>query len=331
MPLDIIVGERFRKDLGDIDELARSIEEVGLLQPIVVDTAGNLIAGYRRLMAWRQLGRSEDIIPRFPVNLHDIIKGEYTENTVRKDFTPSEAVAIKRAIEPGIKAEAKERQGDRTDLQPSAKLAEGSPKAKNNTVAREQVAQFTNMGHTTLSKAQHVVEAAEEAPEKFGPVQDEMDRTGNVHSAYLQVIAPEIPVSSEDAATLVFIAPTTITQAFVKQCAVELAEHPNAHVYLWVNNKNLAIAILTMGAWGVLYQSCLTWCMRGMFNSKQSKDFTDDVRFALLGTQGDVPDIQPAGQTWHFDDKEEFRGNKIPISFYDVVEKQSPEIIGRGT
>src|SRR5262245_27355744 len=33
---NVIVGHRHRKDLGDIDGLARSIETVGLLQPIVL-------------------------------------------------------------------------------------------------------------------------------------------------------------------------------------------------------------------------------------------------------------------------------------------------------
>jgi hypothetical protein len=50
MPLaDIKVGERFRKDMGDIDGLAAKLKEVGaLLHPIVVRSDGTLIAGERR-------------------------------------------------------------------------------------------------------------------------------------------------------------------------------------------------------------------------------------------------------------------------------------------
>jgi ParB-like chromosome segregation protein Spo0J len=48
---DIIIGIRHRRDLGDIDSLARSIAEVGLLHPIVVRADGVLIAGQRRLAA----------------------------------------------------------------------------------------------------------------------------------------------------------------------------------------------------------------------------------------------------------------------------------------
>ena len=40
-PIDsIIVGERHRRDMGDIDGLAASIAEVGLLHPVVVRPAG---------------------------------------------------------------------------------------------------------------------------------------------------------------------------------------------------------------------------------------------------------------------------------------------------
>jgi ParB family chromosome partitioning protein len=52
LPLDQIrVGERHRKDMGDIAGLAASMAELGLLHPIVVRPDGQLIAGERRLRA----------------------------------------------------------------------------------------------------------------------------------------------------------------------------------------------------------------------------------------------------------------------------------------
>jgi ParB-like chromosome segregation protein Spo0J len=56
MPVAAIkVGIRHRKDMGDIEGLARSIAEVSLLHPIVVRADGTLIAGERRLAT---VGRS---------------------------------------------------------------------------------------------------------------------------------------------------------------------------------------------------------------------------------------------------------------------------------
>jgi len=48
---DIKIGNRFRKDLGDIKTLAGCIQEIGLLQPIVVNQDNELIAGQRRLVS----------------------------------------------------------------------------------------------------------------------------------------------------------------------------------------------------------------------------------------------------------------------------------------
>lgn len=94
---DIKVGQRFRKDMGDLAALAKSISELGLLQPIGIDHAFNLVFGERRLRACQQLGWHE--IPCRQVNLDAIVLGEYAENEVRKDFTPSERVAIGKALE----------------------------------------------------------------------------------------------------------------------------------------------------------------------------------------------------------------------------------------
>jgi ParB family chromosome partitioning protein len=53
---DIVIGRRHRKDMGDINGLARSMREVGLLHLPVVTSDGILIAGERRLAAARALG-----------------------------------------------------------------------------------------------------------------------------------------------------------------------------------------------------------------------------------------------------------------------------------
>jgi ParB family chromosome partitioning protein len=54
---DIRVGEhRHRGDLGDIEALAESIRDIGLLHPVVFDQRNNLLAGRRRLEAARLLG-----------------------------------------------------------------------------------------------------------------------------------------------------------------------------------------------------------------------------------------------------------------------------------
>ena len=63
----IKVNKRFRKDLGDLESLKNSIQELGLLQPIVIDEKNNLIAGERRLKAFKELNKTD--IPVYIVKI----------------------------------------------------------------------------------------------------------------------------------------------------------------------------------------------------------------------------------------------------------------------
>ena len=94
----ISLKSRHRKDMGDIKGLMDSIAEVGLLHPIVVTPDSQLIAGQRRLKACKNL--KWKTIPVHIVDLKEIVRGEFAENFVRKDFLPSEAVAISEVLEP---------------------------------------------------------------------------------------------------------------------------------------------------------------------------------------------------------------------------------------
>ncbi len=107
-----------------------------------------------------------------------MVRGEFAENVHRKDFTLSEAVAIKRKLEPLEQAAAKQRQGQRTDKHPG-KLPTSSTGR-----AGDKAAKATGRSRRTLEKAEAVVDAAEAEPEKFGRLVADMDRTGRVNAPY---------------------------------------------------------------------------------------------------------------------------------------------------
>ena len=92
----IKIGDRHRKDLGDLCDLAASIEK-GLLQPIGVSPEMELIWGLRRLVATQDVLGRDEILCRI-VSVDSIVQGEFDENMLRKDFTPSERVAIVEAL-----------------------------------------------------------------------------------------------------------------------------------------------------------------------------------------------------------------------------------------
>ena len=93
----VTIGDRHRKDLGDLESLAESIKTLGLLQPIGVTEDNRLVFGERRMLACRDILKWRDIHARI-IEIDRIVDGEYAENEIRKEFTVSERVAIAEAV-----------------------------------------------------------------------------------------------------------------------------------------------------------------------------------------------------------------------------------------
>jgi ParB family chromosome partitioning protein len=204
---DIQIGDRHRKELGDIAALAKSIAEVGLLQPLVVTDDLRLVAGARRLAAvkelgWRLVPARVYVVDGFVADGFDadvdgfddalaLLKAERDENTCRKNFTPSEAVAIGRALEELEREQARARQrATRAARGQKVGTAQGGgnfpPPSGGRGKARDKVAEAVGMSGRTYEKAKAVVAAAEANP-ALAPVVEDMDRTGKVDPAFQKV------------------------------------------------------------------------------------------------------------------------------------------------
>ena len=97
-PLKITVREgldRYRRDLGDLEELGDSIQKMGQIQPIVINRQNELIVGGRRLAACIIKGIKVKTIYEDMVDPVKIREWELEENLRRKDLTPAEyALAV---------------------------------------------------------------------------------------------------------------------------------------------------------------------------------------------------------------------------------------------
>jgi ParB-like chromosome segregation protein Spo0J len=187
---EIKIGDRYRKDLGDVADLVESIRALGMLQLIVVTEDYRLIAGERRLAAAKTLGW-ETVPVHVAKDLSaavDLLRAERDENTCRKDLSPLEAVALGKKIEELLRPKMKERQREHGKTAPgrakntSGKLTEvtdGQPKE-----TRDAAAAAAGMGARTYAKAKAVADAAEREPEKYRDIASEMDSTGKVDRAH---------------------------------------------------------------------------------------------------------------------------------------------------
>lgn len=110
----IVVGARHRKAAGDLDALATSIDQLGLLQPITVTPDRVLVCGWRRLEAVKRLGwKSIKVWVRSGISDPvTALLAERDENTQRKDYTPLEKEALYREIKELLREDAAHRQAE---------------------------------------------------------------------------------------------------------------------------------------------------------------------------------------------------------------------------
>lgn len=325
VPIDSIsVGQRFRKQVGtNISLLMESIKELGLLHPIVVSADSRLIAGARRLEACKRLGWIE--IPVHRINLDDLeLKAELQENSIRESLLPTEMVALKRAIEENERAKAHQRKiegGRRGGLgskksQGPANFAESLPGE-----TRERVALYTGISHASLKKAEEIVEAAEQGPEKYSDLAVDLDRKYRslnwlhrklkvrqeserlrtdppvVPSGKYSVIVVDPPWSYDpdngngEGKHLLPYASMTI-EAITGLPVPQLAEE-NSILFLWTTNSHIHSAFHVLEAWKFQYKTTLTWVKNARSLGSLLRSITEHC---LLATRG-KPFISLSTQT----------------------------------
>ena len=205
LPLsEIKIAGRHRKDLGDIDKLARSIRESGLLHPVVVTPDHKLVGGERRIAAFRKLGRTE-----IPVTVaHSItdakalLIAERDENECREDPKPSEKATLGMALEELERPSAAARKAH-GQTGPGKNAPENFTGALGNT--GDIVGAAVGMSRPTYERAKLVVQAAsgfteqgqgknkevvpvsEEVRAAAVEAMEEMDRTNNILRAHDKV------------------------------------------------------------------------------------------------------------------------------------------------
>jgi N6-adenosine-specific RNA methylase IME4 len=290
---DIKVGKRHRKELGDIDRLAKSIEEIGLLHPVVITPGNELITGERRLNACKKLGWEK--VPVTIIDLEQIIRGEACENFIRKDFLPTEINAITEALRAKEEAAAKERMSD------GGKGWKVSTPSK----TRDKLGSMAGVSGRQVDKIAAVCNAAKEDPKRFGRLPEEMDRTGKVGPAFSQVNRAK---KHQKIASTASAQPKLSSQALVAKVPLIYADPPwkwghfgekdkeneagkgrtpdqhyptltydeieqflvegksvkditakDAALFLWCTSANFQHALKVMDAWGFEYKTHAVW------------------------------------------------------------------------
>lgn len=323
-PIDSIkVGERFRKDFSGVAELAASIEAVGLLQPPGVTPSGRLLWGECRLRACRSLGWKKISVIVRDVDPGDFVAIEAAENFARKDFTLSEAVAIKRALQPNL------------------------PKFGRSEPARETIAGCTGFSHETLRKAEAVVAAAEAKPdERLRKLVADMDRTGRVDGIFqrlknwqraegIRAAPPPLPLGKHRVIVVdppwpmekierdlrpnqvAFDYPVmseTELVAFGEQITKLAAD--DCHLFTWTTQRFLLLAIRLIETWGFRHALMFTWHKPGGFQPYGLPQFNSE--FVVYARKGSPTFIDTKAFNCCFSAARGAHSEK-PDDFYETV------------
>jgi len=339
---DISIGERYRKDLGDIGGLAKSIQEIGLLHSVVVTSDGQLVAGQRRLAAARQLGW--DDIPARIVDLQSIVRGEYDENAIRKDFLPSEIEAIRRAVTPEIA----------TPVGRPSKIKETFlNKIPGQT--RDKVGAFAGVSGRTVEKISVVMKAAEEEPEKYAKLVEEMDRTGKIDGAYKKfehiriqkekaIKASALPQGTYNviyadppwqynnsigkwgpANSHYSTMPTADIRVLLEKIKLDVAD--NAVLFLWATNPFLEDALRIIDSWDFEYKTNIVWVKTELQKPGSGFYVRGRHELLLIATKGSFTPLDqnispPIGSVIEAPVQEH---SKKPEQIYEIIEKLYPK------
>lgn len=354
---EIHIGARCRKDVGDLSDLMESIESIGLLHPVVVRPDGHLVAGFRRIKAFEQLGR--DSVPAHVVgNLKDaasMLIAERDENTCRKDFLHSEKFALGETLIGLAEDEATERHREASSLG-GAKSRKGadkggetcpSVKQRDETKrAKSVVAAATGTGRKTYEKIEAVCKAAESEPEKYAPLVQEMDRTGKVDGAFkklkvmkqAEAIAKEPPPLPKGPFRVIAVDPpwsydnraddTTHRAANpypsmsiddIKELDIAGMANNDCVLWLWTTNSHLREAFEIAEHWGFTYKTMLTWVKDRMGTGDWLRGKTEHCLMCVLGK----PTIVLTNQTTVIEGPLRKHSQK-PDEFYALVDGLCP-------
>jgi N6-adenosine-specific RNA methylase IME4 len=318
------------------DALQTDIARRGVLVPVEIDEHGQILDGHHRAAIARQLGLPCPAIVRaFPT---EEAKREHVLklNLARRHLDPIRwGLAFRQLLAVRGVAWGQGARNDRT----SATVAE---------VAREVGVPYrTARFRLAQTEAfEEVTAAAQAAPDKYGPLLEEVARTGRVHGAYRKLVTlrqaerladrpPPLPTGPFE----VIVAdppwpyakragdpshrgqtpyPTLELEDIAALPVSDLAA-PDATLWLWTTNAHLPEAFDVAQDWGFTYKALLTWVKDRIGLGDWLRNQTEHCLLAVRGrpvlTLGGQSTVLRASAREH---------SRKPDEFYSLVDSLCP-------
>ena len=203
------------------------------------------------------------------------------ENIIRKDFTMSERQALKTAIEPRLREEAKVRMVAGV---PCVDSTQGTGKA------REKVASILGIGHTKMKQEDTIM--AHNDPEIIGQVDSGKLSTDAAFKKVKRTekkeanksLKKDVPIPQGKYYDVIVVDPPWPMQKIERDVApnqvseldyptmdieeieqLEIPSADNCHLFMWATQKFLPMAFNILNKWDFKYVCCFCWHKPGGF------------------------------------------------------------------
>lgn len=341
----------------ELAQLVVNVEAEGIRDPLVVwhteDQGDILLDGHNRYAIAQERSLKYKTVS-IPLANRDEAKIWIIYNQFgRRNMSSAARALLAIKLKPLLAAQAKGRQGTRTDLQPG-NIVQNSAQCAGKT--RDQIAAVADVSHDTIARVEFIEKnappelmasvmsgevsinegyttlkrkAKEEKREATREANHELVNSGkSVPLATLGryptiVLDPPWDWGDEgDDNQFGRATPTYDTMPYEEVLAMpvgDLAER-NAHIYLWITNRSLPKGFALLEAWGFRYVTMLTWCKPSIGMGNYFRGSTEHI---LFGVRGSLPLLENNQGTW-FSAKRGKRHSEKPDEFYDLVERCSP-------
>ena len=335
---DIIINPEYEEIIppltdDEFERLKNSIAEVGLYEPIVINTERVILDGHHRFKACKEAG----VLPRFTIKSFDTKIAEeiyvIETNVIRRQLNQYQATILGLKLEDKYSIQAKERQGTRTDL---TSVSFGTE--VDFTRTDEKAANAVGLKRSTFTRAKYVLnngtitqlELFKKGKKKAGSLYKEIKRKEKIEELRAEI--PELVEPQGDYEVIVVDPPWPYGTEYdadagrraspypeldlEKIKAIELPASENCVLWLWTTNRFLHDAFHVLEAWGFEPKTVLTWVKDRMGLGTWLRGQTEHCILAIKGT----PIVNLTNQTTALHAFNKGHSTK-PDEFYELIDE----------